>query len=81
MLIFCTGEFTCPVSGLYHFSFGSYLGVGQSIALQLVRDGTPYASTWSDSADIDQGFMSAIIPCLAGDKVHLSIAILTLCLI
>ena len=64
-----TGKFTCPVAGFYYFSYTIYIKDAERFDLELVRDGTPFAAAYGEDDNQDQGSISIIIPCNAGDQV------------
>ena len=64
-----TGIFTCPVDGLYYFTYGVYVIGSSSFGIELVLDDTAKTAAWADSDAYDQGWVGTILPCDKDNQV------------
>ncbi|XP_033642574.1 collagen alpha-1(X) chain-like [Asterias rubens] len=67
------GTFTCNVPGVYVLMFSVYKSSGESLYVQLRKNGNSIVSGGVHDADNHQVSSSAVIPLHYGDQVHLAV--------
>ncbi|KAL3882723.1 hypothetical protein ACJMK2_029035 [Sinanodonta woodiana] len=69
-----TGIFTCPLSGIYFFSGSIMTKHGYQLGVHLIVNGETKGNSYADGANSwDQGSISSIARCEAGQNVWISV--------